>query len=347
VAIVPQAGGFSPNGDGTMDTLALALAYGQAQSVLNWKVQILGAGQVAKTYTGDANSLPPALYWDGKKTDGSQASEGTYTASLAIDYGTSFKPVAVESRPFVLDLTAPKGAISLSPPLFSPIESDASLAIRVEASSNIAKLDSWSMKINDPAGNLFRSFQGKWPENRIFWDGKSSEGDLVESAEDYSVAVTVRDEFGNSSVLKSTIPVDILVEKTMLGYRILSSRIFFKPYTADFVHVAADLAAQNARRLDDLAARLKKFPDYKIKIVGHAVMINWDNAVKGKVEQEKILIPLSRGRAEAIKQALIDRGIDPGVIVTDGLGASEQLVPDSDLVNRWRNRRVAFYIEQS
>ena len=54
------------------------------------------------------------------------------------------------------------------------------------------------------------------------------------SAEDYPVLVKVRDEFGNVGGLKAVVPVDILVEKIATGFRILSSRIFFKPYTADY-----------------------------------------------------------------------------------------------------------------
>ena len=87
-------------------------------------------------------------------------------------------------------------------------------------------------------------------------------------------------------------PVDILVEKTKTGYRILASRIFFKAFTADYKDVPPELAQQNAARLDQLAAKLAKFPGYKIRIVGHAVMINWDNPAAGREEQRAILIPL-------------------------------------------------------
>ena len=143
------------------------------------------------------------------------------------------------------------------------------------------------MKIYDPAGNLFKTFEGSWPNNEAVWDGKGVSGQMVESAEDYTVTAKVRDEFGNSADLNSIIPVDILVEKTPTGYRILSSRIFFKAFTADYVDVAANLSSQNVLRLDQLAAKLKKFPGYKIRLVGHAVMINWDNKAKGKAEQER------------------------------------------------------------
>ncbi|MGA2545991.1 MAG: OmpA family protein [Rectinemataceae bacterium] len=346
VSITPKANGFSPNGDTTMGTMELALNYGQPEAVKTWKVEILDAGKVVQSFMGDSTSLPPSVVWDGKKSDGKLAEEGFYTATLALDFGMVFKPAIARSDPFILDLTAPFGSIILSQALFSPIESNSTLAITVDASSNVASMESWSMNIYDPAGNLFKSFEGRWPNNKVVWDGKGISGDMVESAEDYKVTATVRDEFGNAAELNSTIPVDILVEKTATGYRILSSRIFFKAFTADYINVAADLESQNVQRLDQLAVKLHKFPGYKIKVVGHAVMINWANKAKGKAEQEKILIPLSKSRAEAVKQAMVDRGFDPAMIVAQGVGAADQLVPDGDPVNRWRNRRVAFYLEK-
>jgi len=74
--------------------------------------------------------------------------------------------------------------------------------------------------------------------------------------------------------------------------------------------VRPDLAAQNVQRLNDMAAKLKKFPDYKIKLVGHAVMIHWDNKALGETEQKYTLIPLSQHRAEAVKKAMVEKGLD-------------------------------------
>ena len=168
----------------------------------------------------------------------------------------------------------------------------------------------------------------------------------MQSAEDYPVVAKVRDQFGNVGIVKATVPVDILVEKTATGYRILASRIFFKAFTADYTDVPPELAKQNMSRLDALAAKLKKFPGYKIKMVGHAVSIFWDNPALGAVEQKDILIPLSKARADAVEAALADRGLNKSRFTTDGVGASDQLVPDSNYKERWQNRRVALFLEK-
>jgi len=347
LAIVPQGPGFSPNGDKVADTMTFMLGYGQPSAVVSWKVMISGSeAGTQKTYSGDGSNLPARIVWDGKSDTGAMSPEGAYTATLAVDYGTAFEPGTATSQSFVLDVTPPTGTITLSSELFSPIESSRTISLTLAASSNLAKIDSWTMDIYDPAGNVFRSFTRKWPSDSAVWDGKSASGEMVQSAEDYPVVAKIRDQFGNVGTAKATVPIDILVEKTATGYRILASRIFFKAFTADYKDVPADLARQNMARLDALAAKLKKFPDYKIKMVGHAVMIYWDNPARGREEQRTILIPLSQARAEAVKAALVDRGLDASRFTTEGVGASDQLVPDSNYKDRWQNRRVALFLER-
>ena len=166
------------------------------------------------------------------------------------------------------------------------------------------------------------------------------------SAEDYPVVARVRDEYGNTGELTATIKTDILVLKDGDRYRIRVSSIYFKGFTDDFTDVSPEQAERNRETLALLAARLKLFPDYHIEIVGHAVMIYWWKPDLGKLEQEQILLPLSQTRAAAVKAALVTLGIEAGRIDTDGVGASDQVVPDNDLANRWQNRRVEFLLER-
>ena len=346
-SIVAQGAGFSPNGDQVADTMTLVLGYGQPASVRAWKVTITDSvGQAQKTWGGDGSSLPDRLAWDGKTDSGSAAEEGEYSAHLAVDYSGSFNTGTAASSPFVLDVTPPTGSLSLSAALFSPIESTDTITLKLSAASRMAKIDSWTMDIYDPGGNVFKSFSGKWPASTAVWNGKGAGGELVQSAEDYPVVAKVRDQFGNTGTVKTTVPVDILVEKTKTGYRILTSRIFFKAFTSDYTDVAPELAQQNGARLDQLAAKLKKFPGYRIKVVGHAVMINWDKPEAGSEEQKAILIPLSKGRADAVEAALVDRGLEKDRFSTDGVGAADQLVPDGNYKERWQNRRVALFLEK-
>jgi outer membrane protein OmpA-like peptidoglycan-associated protein/flagellar hook assembly protein FlgD len=328
-------------------TMKLTLSYGPPKSVNSWKLAIQDSSrQVQKTFSGDGPNLPMMVSWDGKSAAGSLVPEGKYTARLSVDYGSAFKPASTTSTPFVLDITPPTGSITLSEPLFSPIKGSPSITLTVDVSSALAKIDSWRMEIYAPEHRLFRTFESKWPTRSVVWDGKGLKGEFVASAEDYPVLVKIRDEFGNVGGLKSLVPVDILVAKTPTGLRILSSNIFFKEFTADYQDVRPDIAKQNMKRLADMAAKLKKFHNYKIKLVGHAAMIYWFNKALGYIEQREVLIPLSQARAEAVEKALVGRGLDSSMFTTEGVGASDQLVPDSDIGDRWQNCRVAFYLEK-
>jgi hypothetical protein len=342
--IQTEVSGFSPAADNGRNSIDFSLFFENADAIKSWKVEIAGDSGTQKTFTGTGGSLPATLSWDGRADSGAIAPEGKYVAALSIDYGDAFKPGMAQSRPFVLDITPPAGSLSLAPALFAPLAPTDTLSMKIEASASLAKLDSWTLDIYDPGGNLFRTFSGKWPDSQVIWDGKGMKGETVVSAEDYPVAIKLRDEYGNVGTVKSVVPIDILVIKQADGYRIPNSRVYFKEFSADYVNVAPDLAKQNVLRLDQLAAVLKKFPGYRIRIVGHATMIHWDNAALGKIEQESELIPLSKARAEAIKQALVDRGLNAAMIETEGAGAADPLVPDSDYANRWQNRRTAIFL---
>ena len=51
-------------------------------------------------------------------------------------------------------------------------------------------------------------------------------------------------------------------------------------------------------------------------------------------------IALSNRRAELIRENLIEVGIDPEIISTEGRGETDLLVPTDDNVSEVRNRRV-------
>jgi flagellar hook assembly protein FlgD len=346
-SIAAGSNGFAPTGDGSEAAMEFTLAAGNADTVKSWKVDMINESNIVeKSFAGTAKPAPTALSWDGKTDNGNYAPEGRYTAMLTLDYGVQFAPVAVETKPFILDLTPPTGEISLSTDLFSP-DGDGTNdteTITISGSSALARIVGWSMTAYDPGNEPFASWKGAWPAAAVTWDGKDSKGDLVESASDYPIVLKLRDEFGNIGTVKKNLSTDILVFKEGDGYRIRVSSIVFKAFTADYKNVPADRAARNLNTLDLLAAKLAKFPDYKIRLEGHAVMINWDSKAKGEAEQKAVLIPLSRARADAIKAALAERGIAVERLVTDGVGAKDPLVPDSDFANRWKNRRVEFYI---
>lgn len=337
--------GFSPFAEAGMATIDFGIYFANAGSIKKWTVVILSdKGKKVKEYAGTGSYLPAYLSWDGKKTVKDYADEGVYVASLTVTYEKPMEKGTASSTPFILDVSKPSATISFTPELFSPMEITDTIAIMINANKDLARIDSWTMDIFDPSWNLFATFGGKWPSNTVIWDGKGMNGEMVLSADTYPVIVRLRDEFGNVGTVASAIPVDIIVIKEDGGYRIENTQIYFQDFTANYENVPIAVSRQNIKRLDLLADKLKKFPEYKVLIVGHAVMINWEDEQKGQIEQQKVLLPLSKARALAIKKAIVTRGIDPDKITTDGVGAMEQLVPDSEYMLRWMNRRTVIYL---
>ncbi|MBQ2124297.1 MAG: hypothetical protein II196_00715, partial [Spirochaetales bacterium] len=63
-----------------------------------------------------------------------------------------------------------------------------------------------------------------------------------------------------------------------------------------------------------------------------------------EAEERRILIPLSKYRAEVIKKMLIERGIDKDRITTVGRGGKFPIVPRERRDEWWKNRRVEFIL---
>jgi len=251
-----------------------------------------------------------------------------------------------KSAPFRLAVTPPKVDVSLQGLPFSPdndgVNDELTISLKVD---DPVPIDSWQITILDPEQHPFTSFAGKGaPSDKIIWNGTSDTGELVQSAEDYPLTFTIKDELGNATTVQQTIPVDILVIKDGDKLKVRIASITFQANTADYVNVDTDKALKNVATIKRLAEIFKKYSKYKIQIEGYANLVNWDNPAKAKIEQEQELIPLSKQRADAIRNALISQGIDAGRITTVGMGANSPIVDFSDLDNRWKNRRVEFVL---
>lgn len=89
-----------------------------------------------------------------------------------------------------------------------------------------------------------------------------------------------------------------------------------------------------ARRLADF---LREYPERRIRVEGYTDSIG----------SEAYNHQLSQQRAEAVKQAIVRDGIDPGRIVTEGYGESYPVASNASEAGRQRNRRVEVVISDA
>ncbi len=205
-------------------------------------------------------------------------------------------------------------------------------------------ITAWEFEILDPEKHYFNRFSGRGaPSEKIIWNGVSETGELVEAAQDYVLKFSIRDELGNAGTVSKAIPVDVLVIKVGDKYKVKIASITFVADKADFTNVDPEKAEKNTWVVKRLAEIFKKYSQYKIRIEGHANRVLWENKSSWSKEDAE-LVPLSKSRADAIREALIREGIDPARITTAGLGASAPVVDFGDRDNIWKNRRVEFIL---
>jgi OmpA-OmpF porin, OOP family len=102
-----------------------------------------------------------------------------------------------------------------------------------------------------------------------------------------------------------------------------------------FAHGSADIMPASQPLVDEIAAILTAHPDLvRVEVQGHT-----DNTGARAYNEA-----LSQRRADAVRTAVVQRGIDPSRLTAKGYGPNVPLVPNTTAQNRAQNRRVQFMI---
>ena len=96
----------------------------------------------------------------------------------------------------------------------------------------------------------------------------------------------------------------------------------------------AELKSGATRKIDQLAQFLMEHPDRRVQIEGFTDSVGTDSYNEN----------LSQRRADAVKAALINRGIEPSRIGTEGYGKAYPVANNNDSGGRQLNRRVEVVI---
>lgn len=336
--LTKNVSGFSPNGDGYLDTIIFSPVAPDTDGLQSWSFEIIDSGNQTVWYTRGENTLPEEILWEG------EAPEGLYKARLSGVYNNGNHPVT-ETSEFLLDVSAPVADVNLTPTPFSPDndgrEDELTIQLPVEEASSVQE---WSFEIKDPEGNPFKVYQGSGlPAEEIIWDGRGDNGETVEAAVDYPYEMILMDDLGNRAAFEGIIPVDILVIKVGNLYKIRIPSIIFLPDSGRMKADDADEGIKNGPTLDRLAEILKKYSSYDIRIVGHAANPWYPNATEANLDYS---IDISTRRARTVMEALIARGIPADRLSIDGVGFQKPFVPHDDYDNIWKNRRVEFILER-
>lgn len=338
---------FSPNGDDYKDIVTLLPSVAIPENLLAWEIKLTTQdGLISKTFRGGSN-LPEEIVWEGEN-DARTVQDGEYTVTFFVEYKNGNYTQREADETVILVTNPPQGYVNLDDNvLFSP-DGDGSndtVTIGLDARAADRPISGWDVEILDPYGNSFKTWEGEGlPPEQLEWNGIGDNGELVQSAADYTVVFTLEDNLKNTGIATDVIPVDILVIAEGDQFRINIPSIYFAGYTADLFDVSSGEQQRNFETLRRLESILNKYGEYDITIEGHAVQLL--SGAAAEREQRETLIPLSRQRALEVKQALAILGVDWERMEIRGVGGADPVVPHGDLDNRWKNRRVEFILDR-
>ncbi|MDR1909191.1 MAG: OmpA family protein [Spirochaetaceae bacterium] len=346
--LTASASGIAPKGPQTPG-IRLGTMLSIREGVESWRLELRDdAGTVLRSWPEAASPETPAsgappetIVWNGLDAAGA-VKEGRYSPELTVIY-VKGDVVSAQAGAITVDVSGPELSFRSAPDYFSPdndgVEDELSMFLSARDASPITN---WSLEVREPEPphQLFYRIEGRGtPAERTIWDGRSSRGELVQSASDYPVQFRAVDSLGNESLLEAKIGVDVLVIRDGDRLRIQVPSIVFRPSAADFVGLPPETVENNNRILRRIAQILNKFRDYRVQVEGHANPVL--QTVKEQVEE---LQPLSEARAQFTVNALAGFGVSRNRLTHSGAGGTRPVVSPNDRDNRWKNRRVEFLL---
>ena len=95
-----------------------------------------------------------------------------------------------------------------------------------------------------------------------------------------------------------------------------------------------------------LLVAYKKYPDYPVILEGHALNVFYSSKSTKEAKEEKVLVPLTRRRADEVKKALIKEGVPEEKIKIEYFGGEKPAASTKNKAIWWKNRRVEFAIDK-
>ena len=340
--------GFSPNDDGTNDQLEFAINADLQDEVVRWSLEVIdSSGETVRTFTG-TESLPESVVWDGKKTllnssdEAITASEGSYSAKLLVEYKKGDLSGA-KSENFFLDMTPPQIEFMVTADPFiktdQGVEGNVFMSVAVDSQSPV---EGWTLDIMDEDGNILRAYSGAGdPSGDVAWNSRrDSDGLLNENMKSYTIRLSVTDAGGNSSVIREDLPLDILVVRRDGKLYLMVPNIIFGAYKYTLDSAGPSREIQNRESIGRVVDIYDRYPVYDLELEAHALNI-YLNGPREEAE-EAILMPLTEKRAESVKDALVDLGMNEDKIYTSAYGGQFPIADVTDRTVWWKNRRVEF-----
>jgi outer membrane protein OmpA-like peptidoglycan-associated protein len=198
-------------------------------------------------------------------------------------------------------------------------------------------IDGWRATITDMNGQVIKMMSGKGvPPSSFSWDGSLPTGAQVPEGK-YLMSFQIKDDDDN---IGQSDPRAVFVRMIHIPKKI--------PF-AYSQNIAGDLLFDSGQDVlmergytsiqQAVQALQKKYPDSWITIVGHT-----DNQAVAPGGKYKDNQELSLGRAEAVKDYLVQSGIDARRLSVKGMGDTQPIASNDTVDGRAKNRRVELQV---
>ena len=321
---------FSPNGDKFLDDALFSVSLKTRENLKKLAVVIEDENGIV-TAELPVRLTDNMIRWTGMEA-GMTLPDGVYSAVLKAEYESGIsesEKVKVE-----IDNTAPETAVNAEPMFLRPGKSDALLipAVFTLSAHDRNKTAKWQLLVWDINKKVFCNTGGNGqPPPTFVWDGRSPEGEYVETGEIYYYSLITYDTVGNRAQTKPKAQVVLLREVKL----VFSSDALFDSGEADVKITAYSIMKEMKKIID-------KNPEVEVMVTGYT-----DNS-QPKAGKYRSNVELSKARAEAVKYFMVNLlGMKASRIMTQGLGESSPIVSNGTQEGRSKNRRVEIMIKST
>ena len=219
---------FSPNSDGSFDSITFSPILSSTSGLINWKVVILNEdGKTVKTFQGKS-TLPKKITWDGTDDNNTIVPDGNYYYKFTTEFNSGNHPASF-AKALIVDNTKPETKFDLSSTTLSPDndgkDDNIEFNVSVKDANNIKK---WEVKIVDENNTIVRTFSGTGMPAKVFsWNGLKDDGKLVQGGEIYSASFEVEDVVANKTIIKNK---EITIDSTPPD---ISLKVKYKIFSPD------------------------------------------------------------------------------------------------------------------
>lgn len=173
--------------------------------------------------------------------------------------------------------------------------------------------------------------------SRIVWKPKPTKVNLTQASTkrnfDFNTSPNNRNSQTQPAQVEAKAETDI-IQKNIEQYSKVNAVQFELDKNFKFAFGRTELDTDAKQFLDELYSLMQKNPEYSLEVIGHT-----DNVGKPIVNYK-----LSAGRAQAVADYLIQKGLSKERIKSRGMGDTQPIAENDSDESRARNRRVQFII---